>query len=53
MVPLSAMALRRVQKDPEAARQRTLEALKQFQSAHDKLERICREKGIPVPVIVM
>lgn len=34
------------------SRERTLKALAQFQAAQERLEKVCAEKGIPVPVMV-
>lgn len=36
----------------EGSRERTLEALARFQAAQERLEKVCAEKGIPVPVMV-
>ena len=37
--------------DPNA-RQKTLERVAQFQAAQKELERVCAERGIPVPQMV-
>lgn len=41
----------RVKPDPDA-RQRTLDAMAQYQKADEELRRICKEKGIPVPELI-
>lgn len=33
------------------SREETLARLKQWQDAQDELERVCKEQGIPVPVM--
>lgn len=39
-------------KPSEGSRERTLKALEDYQKAQAELERICKEKGIEVPVLV-
>ena len=34
------------------ARQRTLEMIERYQTAQKELERVCAEKGIPVPQLM-
>lgn len=42
-----------LQAGQEDARQRTLEALKQWREADERLEALCKELGIEKPVLVM
>lgn len=39
-------------KIPPASREKTLEMIQKFQAAQVELERVCKEKGIPVPVMI-
>jgi hypothetical protein len=39
-------------KIPPQSREQQLARLKQWQDAQDNLERVCKEQGIPVPVMV-
>lgn len=39
-------------KIPPQSREQTLARLKQWQDAQDNLERVCKEQGIPVPIMV-
>ncbi|MCY1300585.1 hypothetical protein D9M68_19740 [compost metagenome] len=50
MVPKISAALLRGKEDPDS-RQRTLDAIEQWRRADADIERICKEKGIPVPVL--
>jgi len=39
-------------KIPPQSREQQLTRLKQWQDAQDNLERVCKEQGIPIPVMV-
>lgn len=38
--------------EASASRARTLEAIRKYREAQEALERVCKEKGIEVPVMV-
>lgn len=41
-----------VSKIKPKSREETLARLKQWKDAQDNLERVCKEQGIPVPIMV-
>ena len=55
MVPLLKFSALAVKHDPETLkrnRERSLEFVAKFNEVQTDLERICKEKSIPVPVLV-
>jgi uncharacterized protein (DUF58 family) len=53
--PLRIALADRQPMSPEEAkksRERTLEAMRKYREAQAELERICKEKGIEVPILV-
>lgn len=55
MLPSMHFPLKRPVLTPEeasASRARTLEAIRKCREAQAELERVCREKGIEIPVMV-
>ena len=42
-----------LQADQEDARERTLDALRQWREADERLEALCKELGIEKPILVM
>lgn len=40
------------QRDPEEARKESLERIRQWREADQRLKQFCEEKGIEVPVLI-
>lgn len=51
---MTVPSLRKLKRLPAVpgARERTLEALETWRKADEDLRKICKERGIPVPVLV-
>jgi uncharacterized protein YcaQ len=55
MVPRLDLSRLRERQTPEQLagnRQKSLDMVQRFQTAQKELERVCAEKGIPVPIMV-
>ncbi|ARV77375.1 hypothetical protein FDI21_gp206 [Pseudomonas phage Noxifer] len=55
MVPRFDLSKLRERQTPEQLagnRQKSLDMVQRFQTAQKELERVCAEKGIPVPIMV-